>query len=152
MQIHDLYFEDIKDYVDTMNELICEYEEDIGKQPFTKTLLVIEALKNMLKQFESSIEEIQINKIALSDYTRYYKLKEPITITILCGNEYYNLFFDNLNIEIKGKSIDEVIDSFYNEFDLIYRRYVLCNNNELTKKGIELKNKILSYISEVINI
>lgn len=78
---------------------------------------------------------------------RSYKLKVPLNCKYGFTNDAYFLDSDSLGIYAQGKTSEEALCLFSEEFDFIYQRYNELPNDKLTSGVITIKN-LLNIIVE----
>lgn len=87
-------------------------------------------------------------KIILSN-GKELQLKKPLPIGIDWQKKNWIMKNLDLGIITTSKDYDTCLKEFKDEFYFVWTEYGLTNDNELTKSGLNLKKKILSYLDEV---
>jgi hypothetical protein len=86
---------------------------------------------------------------AIEYYGNKYVFKNLIHLIIIKRQGYYTAEYKALNIYSCEKSMKEVLESFSEQFNMMWKSYVLENNENLTDDAIEYKNKLLNFAEEV---
>lgn len=84
------------------------------------------------------------------DSKRYY-LKRALSLPIINDDGFFGFDFDCLDIFIRERTIGKAIEAFYEEFDFLWREYVLEDITNLSSGAIGLRERLIAYVNEVKN-
>ena len=110
--------------------------------------------KDCLKPQKSESSVIMGNSFETSNKSRLYTtdkiiwdekiflLNAQISFYIIHHNNYYVINFDPLDIEVVEKTIEDAVDSFSEEFAMIWRVYGQEEEANLSKDALKLKQTI----------
>ena len=111
----------------------------------------VESLKNLLESEEKLLKEAFKRGGILSFQvgTRTLKFREPLMLEREKMEGGICLTHKGLSLSACGKSWGECSDIIREELALIWEKYVLAPDDELTADGIALKNKLLGMVEGV---
>ena len=85
------------------------------------------------------------------DKEALFVFNEPLNCEVRFEGGYYKIEHKHLDLLVWGDTFEQAIEAFESYFNDIYKVYCLCDENELTKKAIILRNKFLEIIKSVKN-
>jgi hypothetical protein len=93
------------------------------------------------------MENVLLHKIVYKNL--YYELLEPIKVEITC-EKYFLANNNKFCIYSFGKTKEEAIVMFQEEFDFIYNRYNQLDDSLLTEKVIDIKKELNKVVKKII--
>lgn len=80
---------------------------------------------------------------------KIFLLNTQISFDIIHHNDYYVINYAPLDIEVVEKTIEDAVDSFSEEFAMIWRVYGEEEDMNLSKDAIELKRTIRKMVKKI---
>lgn len=105
--------------------------------------------RKVIESFASSDFELGYAPEKITTGNTVYHLRQPLRSLFAKEEDYYIIKSELLDIIGTGKSHEEAVQSFSEEFDFIYNRLNALNNDQLTERNKLIKININNIVRDV---
>ena len=78
-----------------------------------------------------------------------YILNSSISFCVIHEGEFFTISYEPLGIEIFERSLEDALESFNEEFAMLWKLFAQENDKNLSGDAILLKQTLLNFVSEV---
>ena len=103
-----------------------------------------EALQSSKKTENKTINNLSIDSFFTNDKT--FSLKKPISFNVVFKNDTYTMSNEQLDIIVTSDSMTEAKLDIQDQLGLLWKGYVECDEEELTKDAIEFRKFLIKYL------
>ena len=121
-----------------MEQEVLADEQSAYNNDMVKPVLQVFALNPKLPIVKLEYNGLKLNFI------------KPYMMTVKVEGEYLVHENAKLNMVVYGKTLDELIESFFDDMCFLWRDYALANDSELAPCAIKLKQYLLSQVREAV--
>jgi hypothetical protein len=97
-------------------------------------------------QIISQYPKIPVERMEFDDFVLVFN--SPYKINVRQENEYFIHEDPQLDITCWGKTLEELFDAVFEEFNFMWRTYVRAENDNLDSSAVVVKNILLTIAKE----